>query len=195
MQKQYMIIEDLGQLKAISHPFRTKIISLLMEQSYTGQHLSEILEVPRSKIHYALNELEKHGFVQKVKTEEKGGIIQKYYRSTARGYIPSEKILPYVEDVSNYYRESALNILNRARIRALSAPEEAFSFEGEELSNQPMISMQIETKAREEDFIKWLKKYRKLVEEFKNMPESEDSNYYYLTTIGFQIDAPFFEGE
>ncbi|MDQ0272509.1 ArsR/SmtB family transcription factor [Cytobacillus purgationiresistens] len=103
-QKSYMIIEDLQQLKAVSDPFRTKIISLLLEQSYTGQNLSEILEVPRSKVHYAF-ELEKHQFVEIIRTEEKGGVLQKYYKATAKGYIPSEKILPYIDDVGNYYKE------------------------------------------------------------------------------------------
>lgn len=191
-QKPYMIIQDLEQLKAVSDPFRTKLLSLLLEQSYTGQQLAKLLEVPRSKVHYALNELEKHGFVEIIKTEEKGGVLQKYYKATAKGYIPSEKILPNVEDVGNYYKELIMNILNRARVRTLTAPEEAFNFAESEQGKQPLVAMQLETQATEEQFTEWVNKYRKLIDEFLNMSD-EDGNFYYLTTIGFQIDEPFFE--
>ncbi|MEB6550964.1 winged helix-turn-helix domain-containing protein [Heyndrickxia sporothermodurans] len=191
-QKPYMIIEDLEQLKAVSDPFRTKLLSLLLEHSYTGQQLSKLVEVPRSKVHYALSELEKHGFVEIVRTEEKGGVLQKYYKATAKGYIPSETILPYIEDVGNYYRELIINILNRARIRTLTAPEEAFNFTESIQGKQPLIAMQLETKASEEQFIQWLNKYRKLIDDFLSMSD-EGGNFYYLTTIGFQIDEPYFE--
>ncbi len=192
IQKPYLIIESLDQLKAVSDPFRTKLLSLLLEHSYTGQQLSKLLEVPRSKVHYALGELEKYGFVQIIKTEEKGGVLQKYYKSTAKGYIPSEKVLPYIEDVGNYYRELIINILNRARTRTLTTSEEAFNFTEKKQDKIPLVAMQLETKASEEQFIQWLNKYRELIDEFVNMSE-EGENFYYLTTIGFQIVEPYFE--
>ncbi|WP_141432192.1 helix-turn-helix domain-containing protein [Bacillus sp. 03113] len=191
-QKSCMILKNYEQLKTISDPFRTKILMLLVEQPYTGQQLAHLLEVPRSKIHYALTELEKNGFIQVVKKEEKGGIIQKFYQSTARSYYPSDQLLPFSEDLGNYVRDLALNVLERAKIRALSAPEEAFQFNTADKEKWPMISMQLEAKVNEEEFIKWLAKYRKLLEEFNNMKDDK-GKFFYMTTVGFQIDEPFFE--
>ncbi|MGE7308008.1 ArsR/SmtB family transcription factor [Priestia megaterium] len=191
-QKFFMLIENYEQLKTVSDPFRTKLLTLLIEQSYTGQQLAKSLEVPRSKIHYSLNELEKNGFIEVVKKEEKGSIVQKFYKATARSFIPSEKLLPHSAEIADYFRESALNVLSRARNRVLSAPEEAFQLKEGQQQDLPQIAMQIETKANEEEFIKWLKKYRELVEEFKNMNDDK-GKFYYLTTVGFETDEPYFE--
>jgi DNA-binding transcriptional ArsR family regulator len=191
-QKSVMLIEEYEQLKAISDPFRTKILSLLIEKSYTGQQLAQLLDLSRSKIHYHLNELEKNGFIAIVRKEEKNGILQKFYKAVARGFIPSEKLLPYQSEVGDYHREMTLNVLNRARIRTLSAPEETFEVKTSNPEQWPRIAMQLETKINEEEFVAWIAKYRKLLEDFKEMKD-DNGKWYYLTTVGFQMDEPYFE--
>lgn len=189
------VIEEIEQLKAVSDPFRTKILSHLIEKAYTGQQLAQLLELSRSRIHYHLNELEKNGFIRVVKTEAKNGIIQKFYRAVAWSFIPGDKLLPHGTEVENYFREHTLNTLNRARLRALSAPEEAFRVESSERDKWPRMSMQVEVRLKPERFAAWLAKYRKMVEELDSM-QDEDGKLFYLTTVGFQMDQPWFdEGE
>ncbi|EEK98429.1 transcriptional regulator, ArsR [Bacillus cereus BDRD-ST26] len=59
LMKEIYMIDSLEQLKSISDPLRVKIIHLIGIKPLTSQMLSDELEVPRSKIHYHLKELEK----------------------------------------------------------------------------------------------------------------------------------------
>lgn len=189
------IIEDYEQLKAVSDPFRTKILSHLIEKAYTGQQLAQLLELARSKVHYHLSELEKNGFIRVVRTEAKNGIIQKFYRAVAWSFIPGDNLLPNRTEVENYFREYTLNALNRARLRALSAPEEAFQVPSSERDSWPRITLQMEVRLPPARFTEWLGRYRKLLKELDGMdsPENPDSKLFYLTSVGFQIEEPWFD--
>ncbi len=86
--KPMFTLTTYSQLKAMSNPLRVEMMMRLCERPYTGQLLSEKLGIPRAKIHYHLKELEKNGFIEIVFTEEKNGIVQKFYQSVARGFYP-----------------------------------------------------------------------------------------------------------
>lgn len=193
-QKAFMMITELEQLKALSDPLRTQMLTVLVEKPYTGQQLSKHFEIARSKIHYHLNELEKHGFIQVVHTEEKNGFEQKFYMAVARGFLPSDDLLPYQTEVGDYYRQVAVNILGRAKTRVIAAPSESFQIKGADHNEWPRILMQVETKVNEKKLIEWIAKYRALVDEFHDLPDDENGKWFYLTTVAFQIDQPYFEG-
>lgn len=192
-QRAFMIISDLDQLKALSDPLRTQLLTILVEKPYTGQQLSKIFEISRSKIHYHLNELEKHGFIDVAYTEEKNGFEQKFYRAVARGFLPGDNLLPHKTEVGDYYRQVALNILSRVKTRVVSAPEEAFQVPSSKQEEWPRILMQMEGKINEQKLIQWLAKYRALLKELHDLEDEENGKWYYLTTLGFQIDEPYFE--
>lgn len=84
--KPMFTLTTYSQLKAMSDPLRVEMMMRLCERPYTGQLLSEKFGIPRAKIHYHLKELEKNGFIEIVYTEEKNGIVQKFYQSVARGF-------------------------------------------------------------------------------------------------------------
>jgi len=185
------IIEDLEQLKTVSDPLRAKVLLLLIEKAYTGQQLAKLLGMARAKVHYHLNELEKHGFISVIRTELKNGIVQKFYRAVARGFVPGEKLLPYVSEVENYYRERTLSVLARARRRVLTAPEEAFQIPSSDRTQWPIIMTQVEVKMKKEKYAEWLRKFRNLIFEL-DANQDEDGEWYYLTTVGFQTNEPLF---
>ncbi|MGG1556305.1 MULTISPECIES: ArsR/SmtB family transcription factor [Paenibacillus] len=186
------IIEELEQLKTVSDPLRYKVLLYLIEKAYTGQQLAKLLGMARAKVHYHLNELEKHGFITVIRTELKNGIVQKFYRAVARGFVPSEALLPYVSEVENYYREATLNALGRARIRAIEAPEEAFQIPSPDRAHWHRMATQIEVKMSKEKFAQWLSKFRALIFELDAQQE-EQGDWFYLTTVGFQINEPSFD--
>lgn len=192
--QRVFIIQEYEQLKSVSDPFRAKILSHLIEKAYTGQQLAQLLELARSKVHYHLNELEKNGLIRVAKTEVKNGIIQKFYRAVAWSFTPGDNLLPHRSEVENYLRETTVNALSRARLRALSAPEEAFQVDTSDRSAWPRITMQTEVRLQPGKFAEWLKKYRSLVEELGSI-EDENGKLFYLATVGFQMDEPWFEGD
>ncbi|BFT75539.1 MULTISPECIES: helix-turn-helix domain-containing protein [Paenibacillus] len=186
------IIEELEQLKTISDPLRAKVLLYLIEKAYTGQQLAKLLGMARAKVHYHLNELEKHGLISVIRTELKNGIVQKFYRAVARGFVPSEALLPYVSEVENYYRERTLSVLARARRRAINAPEEAFQIPSADRAHWPIIMTQVEVKMSKEKYAEWLRKFRALIFELDSQQE-ENGEWFYLTTVGFQTNEPSFD--
>jgi DNA-binding transcriptional ArsR family regulator len=77
-------LETVEQLRAVSDELRQRIIGALIERPMTVTQVGEELGVAPAKIHYHVRELERVGLVRLVETREKGGILEKYYRSVAR---------------------------------------------------------------------------------------------------------------
>lgn len=188
-----MIIRDYNQLKALSDPFRVKLMLRLVESPFTGQQLSEIFDLSRARIHYHLRELEKLGLIEIVKTEEKNGIIQKFYQSVASGFYPDASLMPHKEEISNTKRQMLYGMLDRTMTRLLEAPNDAFEEAG---PNDPadwnILATSWETKVTEENFRWYTKKYFELLEELQNRAEKDannpDAKHYYMSGYGFQVE-------
>lgn len=188
-----MIIRDYNQLKALSDPFRVKLMLRLVESPFTGQQLSEIFNLSRARIHYHLRELEKLGLIEIVKTEEKNGIIQKFYQSVASGFYPDASLMPHKEEISNTKRQMLYGMLDRTMTRLLEAPNNAFEEAG---PNDPadwnILATSWETKVTEENFRWYTKKYFELLEELQNRAEKDadnpDAKHYYMSGYGFQVE-------
>lgn len=195
-QVQFMTLEHYDQLKSLSDPLRGRIVSLLIPKSLTGQQLSQELGIPRAKIHYHLNELEKNGLIAVAKNEVKNGIIQKFYRSVARGYYPAAHLLPNDAEVGNFLRGSTIHALERARVMATTAPERAFTVKSANQDEWPRLTVQLQLRTSEERIAAWHKKYRELIQEITELELAEDDpdgKWYYVIASGFEIDEPWFE--
>ena len=196
--KQMMIIETYSQLKAVSDPLRAEMIMRLLERPYTGQQLSEIFKLSRARIHYHLKELEKNGLIEIVHTEEKNGIMQKFYQSVARGFTPSADLLPHKEEISESTRQVLMAMMERTKSRILSAPEQAFEsrHSSEDPSEWGFVSSSWEITAKEEDFQNWIKKYFEIMYELSSMSkqaeEDPDAKLYYFHSAAFEIDESLF---
>jgi DNA-binding transcriptional ArsR family regulator len=195
--KSMMIIRDYNQLKALSDPFRVKLMLRLVESPYTGQQLSEIFDLSRARIHYHLRELEKLGLIEIVKTEEKNGIIQKFYQSVASGFYPDASLMPHKEEISDTKRQMLYAMLDRTMTRLMEAPSEAFEEAGpDDPSDWNILATSWETKVTEENFKWYTKKYFELLEEFQNRVKEDQENpnakVYYMSGFGFQVSESNF---
>lgn len=191
-QKPILIIETYDQLKAISDPLRTKMLIYLVEQPHTGHMLANELNLSRAKILYHLRELEKHGIIKLVKKEERGGNILKYYQAVARGFIPSDHLLSYVES-KEATRQSFLEVINRAKTRVLTAPEESFELNSSNVEEWLNMSIQREFSLSKEKFLEFTRQYRNLLDSLlDDESDDEDKQLYYLMTTAFQIEEPLF---
>ena len=83
--KDNMILKTTEEIKAVSDPYRLKILRVLSsyEEGATASMVAEEMgEVP-SKVYYHIKKLEKVGVIEIVKTEVINGIVAKYYKKTA----------------------------------------------------------------------------------------------------------------
>ncbi|OIK15376.1 transcriptional regulator [Bacillus sp. MUM 116] len=192
-QKSILIIETYEQLKAISDPLRTKMLIYLVEQPHTGHMLANELNLSRAKILYHLRELEKHGIIMLVKKEERGGNILKYYQAVARGFIPADHLLNFVE-TKEATRQSFLEVINRAKTRVLTAPAESFELNSSNVEEWLNMSVQREYSLSKEQFLEFTFQYRKLLDSLlENNSDDPDKQLYYIMTTAFQIDEPLFK--
>lgn len=191
-QKSILIIETYEQLKAISDPLRTKMLMYLVEQPHTGHMLAHELNLSRAKILYHLRELEKHGIIQLVKKEERGGNILKYYQAVAKGFIPADHLLNFVES-KDTTRQSYLEVLDRAKTRVLTAPEESFELHSSNVEEWNSLSLQTEFTVSKDKFLEFTRKYRELINSLKVDDSENEKQNYYLMTTAFQIEEHLFK--
>ncbi|MCS1352153.1 winged helix-turn-helix domain-containing protein [Mechercharimyces sp. CAU 1602] len=189
-QKRAFQLDRYEQLKAISDPLRIRMLLHLIERAYTGQQLAKKLEHSRSRIHYHLGELEKNGLISLVRKEEKKGIVQKFYQAVAIDFYISDSLLPHVAELKQTRRYTIVEMLNRAKQRALMAPDEAFEMREGAHDTWSNLSMQAEYRLREDQFKEWLSRYRKLVSELDKLQDEagEYGKWYYLSSVGFQTE-------
>lgn len=77
------------EVRIFSNPFRMKILALFRfdsEPLTVKQMADKLAEVP-SKVHYHVKKLEKIGVLEIVKTQERSGIIEKFYLPTAEKFL------------------------------------------------------------------------------------------------------------
>jgi DNA-binding transcriptional ArsR family regulator len=203
MMKRYLVIETLEQMKAISDPLRLQILTQLIKEEHTGKQLGTLLAISASKIHYHLKELETHGFIEVVRTEEKNGIIQKFYRAVAYDFKISEELLPSVREESLLLQETAINQLRMAITRVYHAPDESFMIFAEEQKKPPFFVANCEVKAPREELKQWIKKYRSLLaelgeienrhlERLKSGDAVDHEEIFFLLTVGFMTPEQVF---
>lgn len=115
--KDNMILKTTEEIKAISDPYRLKILRVLSsyEEGATASMVAEDMEEVPSKVYYHIKKLEKVGLVEIVKTEIINGIVAKYYKKTAETFtIEGDKEEQYnplflnetYKTIKNVYDES-----------------------------------------------------------------------------------------
>ncbi len=79
-----IILETTEQIHALAHPLRQRILNLLTNAPYTNKQLATLLQVTPPRLHFHVRELLKVGFIEIVSEQQKGTMIEKYYRAAAR---------------------------------------------------------------------------------------------------------------
>ncbi|MED2973993.1 helix-turn-helix domain-containing protein [Fictibacillus sp. B-59209] len=194
MQEIYYL-EDAEQLKVISDPLRLKVLWEIIDEAKTGKMIAGILEAPAPKIHYHLKELDRVGLITVEKTEEKNGIIQKFYRPIARNFSV-ENILKQHKDhvkneLSDTLRENVLISLDKTKSYLRRVDSSLFEewkqikFGYDQLYLNEAQIQEFEEKAKElQELINSLKKNRQ-----------QDGELYHTLLLAFPFREPEYPDE
>ena len=90
-------ITTLKQFKAVSHPLRTQILSIIQHQPATAKQIADRLRASTGSIGHHLKLLEEAGLAQVVAKRVTNGIIAKYYARTGKMFmfeLPAELVSP-----------------------------------------------------------------------------------------------------
>jgi len=78
---------DQRLVKALAHPLRVEILTILNERMASPNELSKELEEGLSQVSYHVKVLKDFECIEMVKTEPRRGAVEHYYRATARSYL------------------------------------------------------------------------------------------------------------
>ena len=94
-----MALTKPAQVKAIGHPLRTTILSLLHERAATVTELAAALDRPKSTVAHHVKVLAEAGLVQVVRTRRVRAIEERFYGRTARMFYVGVERSPDGEDM------------------------------------------------------------------------------------------------
>ncbi len=207
--KHYFVIETPEQLRVVSDPLRIRLLTMLITQEATGKQLGDQLQMPASKVHYHLRELESHGFIEVVRTQEKNGIVQKFYRAAAIDYVLSEDLLPSAQFDPSVMQEVLANQLRMALSRVYETREEYFHMnQNRDDVSLPLLHGMWEVRADREKLLAWQLKYQALMGELGELDQARTTQdegpketevgteeIFFMTSIGFLTDIENFKVE
>jgi len=85
--KDLEVITDSKKIEVLFEPTRSAIVfKYLVNEPYTVKQLSDKLKKNPGTILHHIEKLKKAGLVMESHTEKKGGIVQRFYRATAREF-------------------------------------------------------------------------------------------------------------
>jgi DNA-binding transcriptional ArsR family regulator len=76
--------------KALSHPVRAAALTILNARVASPTEIADELGLPLGNVSYHVNELEKYGCVELVRTEPKRGALEHFYRGVAKQYLSDD---------------------------------------------------------------------------------------------------------
>lgn len=86
-------LTSLDQLRVIADPYRLNILRMLQAAPATTKMLADRIGDVPGKVHYHVRELARLGLIHLVHKQEKGGVVEKYYRAIARVFEPDPSLL------------------------------------------------------------------------------------------------------
>lgn len=78
---------DTELVRALAHPLRVDILQILNERDASPNELMNMLEMPLGNVAYHTRVLEKCGCVELVRTAQRRGAVEHYFRAVPRSYI------------------------------------------------------------------------------------------------------------
>jgi DNA-binding transcriptional ArsR family regulator len=80
----FKVVDDPQDIRLIFSKKHNIILKQVMEREMSISDISRALDLNPGSVHYHLKELEKRGLVRQVREEIKGGVVKKFYRSSAK---------------------------------------------------------------------------------------------------------------
>lgn len=91
--KEVMILNELEQIKTVSNTYRIDVIESFGGKQATAKTISVCMGEPHAKVNYHIKELLNVGVLELVEEKIRLGIVEKFYRPSAKVFIIDKSIL------------------------------------------------------------------------------------------------------
>ncbi|MDX6622017.1 MAG: hypothetical protein QOK36_4403, partial [Gaiellales bacterium] len=88
--KLYKALENPALLKALAHPLRGKMLSVLQEQQASPKELATHFGVPLANVAYHIQVLRKLKLIRLVRTSRRRGAVEHHYKADGTAHIYDE---------------------------------------------------------------------------------------------------------
>lgn len=102
---------DQRLVKALAHPLRVEILTILNERMASPNELSKELEEGLSQVSYHVKVLRDFECIEMVKTEPRRGAVEHYYRATERAFLTDRDWQSLPDSVKPGVSASAIEII------------------------------------------------------------------------------------
>src|SRR5438874_5933303 len=162
-----------SQVKAISHPLRTTILSLLHERAATVAELAAAVERPKSTVAHHVKVLTEAGLVRVGRTRRVRAIEERFYGRTARMFYVSVERSAEGDELPRDFNDFEV-----------AAAESAAAFRDGKLWGFIRHARISEAQASE-----FWKRMAELVTDFDQLPRSGDTMYGFAVGV-YPTDQP-----
>ena len=162
-----------SQVKAIGHPLRTTILSLLHERAATVNELALALERPKSTVAHHVKVLTEAGLLQVVRTRRVRAIDERFYGRTARMFYVGIERTAAGEEMPRDFNDFEV-----------AARESADAFR-----NGKLWGFIRHARITEEQASEFWERMAELVGEFDRLPRSGDTMYGFAVGV-YPTDQP-----
>ena len=126
--KDVHIINELGQVKALTDPLRLRILEELCDAARTTKQVAEILGEKPTKLYHHMDALERSGLIRLQETRQKRGTLEKYFRAIALSFRTDPSLFtsgpPEASDPEHWKSVGATVLETTAQeLRRLSVPK------------------------------------------------------------------------
>lgn len=104
MQNAVLVLSDPGQIAALAHPIRAKIIESLHSPD-TAAGLARDFGRSRQFVSYHLKELERVGLIRHAGERRKGNFLEQLYESVARRFVVSGRFAADPNQLASVFRD------------------------------------------------------------------------------------------
>ena len=110
---------DQKLVKALAHPLRVEILTILNERMASPNELSKQLDEGLSQVSYHVKVLKDFDTIEMVKTEPRRGAVEHYYRATARAFFTDRDWQTLPESVKPGVSAAAIRMIIEDVLNAL----------------------------------------------------------------------------
>lgn len=111
---------DQRLVKALAHPLRVEILTILNERMASPNELSKELEEGLSQVSYHVKVLKDFECIEMVKTEPRRGAVEHYYRATERAFLTDRDWQALPDSVKPGVSSSAIQMIMNDVVGALA---------------------------------------------------------------------------
>lgn len=112
---------DQRLVKALAHPLRVEILTILNERMASPNELSKELDEGLSQVSYHVKVLKDFECIEMVKTEPRRGAVEHYYRATSRAFLTDSDWRSLPESVKPGVSASSIQMIVDDVVGALMA--------------------------------------------------------------------------